>query len=76
MNIPNIIFTRACSQPDRDHPRWSESRIADTCWRWLCEGQLRGEQIVQPIVPFDQLKDEYIKIATQPADYLKLGVDF
>ncbi len=76
MNIPNIIFSRACSRPDRDHPRWDESRIANTCWRLLREGQLRGDPIVQPIVPFTDLKEAYSRIASHPEEYLKLGVNF
>lgn len=76
MNIPNIIFSRACSQPDRDHPRWNMARINQVCWRLLCEGKLCGRRIVQPVVPFGQAKDEYAKIAAQPNEYLKLGVDF
>jgi len=23
------------SFPNRDHPRWDEARIFDTCWAWL-----------------------------------------
>lgn len=76
MNIPNIIFSRACSRPDRDHPRWNEARIADTCWRLLCGGALRGDAIVQPVIHFDQLKEAYGRIASHPDEYLKLGVNF
>ena len=75
INIPTIVFSRACSQPDREHPRWDEQRIFHTCWRLLCEGHLTGEPIVQPVVPFDALLSEYPKIATQPADYIKLGAE-
>lgn len=27
LNTPNIIFSRACSEPNRDYPRWDEQRI-------------------------------------------------
>lgn len=76
MNVPNLIFSRACSQPDRDHPRWDEPRIFETCWRWLGEGRLTGDPIVQPVVAFGELKEEYPKIVTQPDRYIKLGVAF
>jgi threonine dehydrogenase-like Zn-dependent dehydrogenase len=76
LNIPNIIFSRACSQPDRDHPRWTEPRIFETCWRWLCDGRLTGDRIVQPVVAFEQLLQEYPKIASEPDRYIKLGVQF
>ncbi|MBC7238357.1 MAG: zinc-binding alcohol dehydrogenase, partial [Chloroflexi bacterium] len=49
LNIPNLIFSRACSQPDREHPRWNEQRLFDTCWRLLSEGRITGEPVVRPI---------------------------
>jgi hypothetical protein len=27
LNIPNLVFSPACSEPNRDHPRWSFTRI-------------------------------------------------
>ena len=74
-NVPNLIFTRACSQPDRDHPRWDEPRLFDTCWALLTAGKLTGAPIVHPIVPFSTLLEEYPHIATMPQTYLKLGAD-
>jgi len=76
MNIPNLVFSRACSQPDRDHPRWDNNRIYDVCWRWLCEGKVTGDPIVNPVVPFEDLVTEYAKIATNPESNIKLGVEF
>ena len=76
LNIPNVVFTRACSQPDRDHPRWDNERICAVCWRLLCEGALTGEPIVQPVVPFDDLLVEYSRIASDPGSNIKLGVRF
>jgi threonine dehydrogenase-like Zn-dependent dehydrogenase len=73
-NIPTIVFSRACSQPDRDHPRWDENRIFALCWELLKEGRISGEAIVQPIVPFDDLLTEYPRIASHPEDHIKLGV--
>jgi threonine dehydrogenase-like Zn-dependent dehydrogenase len=75
INIPKIVFSRACSQPDREYPRWDEQRIFGTCWRLLSEGRITGEPIVQPVVPFGALLSEYPKIATQPAEYIKLGAE-
>ncbi len=73
LNIPKIVFSRACSQPDRDHPRWNESRLFAVCWRLLTEGRLTGDPVVQPVVSFDDLAEEYLNIASQPDTYLKLG---
>ncbi len=75
-NRPNIIFSRACSEPNRDHPRWSEKRIYDVCWRLITEGRLCGEEIVDPVVPLEELPTEYLKIATAPETNVKLGVEF
>jgi threonine dehydrogenase-like Zn-dependent dehydrogenase len=33
INRPNIVFSRACSEPNRDHPRWDEERIFENCTR-------------------------------------------
>ncbi len=76
LNIPNIIFSRACSEPGRDHPRWTEKRIYATCWRLICEGKLTGEPIVDPIVAFEDLVTEYPKIATDPGSSIKLAATF
>ena len=76
LNIPTIVFSRACSQPDRDHPRWDNDRIYDVCWKLLCEGKLTGEPIVQPVVAFEELIEEYPKIATHPEANIKLGATF
>jgi threonine dehydrogenase-like Zn-dependent dehydrogenase len=75
-NRPNVIFSRACSEPNRDHPRWSEGRIFEVVWRLLREGQIQCEQIVQPVVAFDDLLVEYPKIETHPEQNIKLGVRF
>jgi threonine dehydrogenase-like Zn-dependent dehydrogenase len=76
LNVPNIVFSRACSQPDREHPRWDEGRIYATCWRLICEGRLSGDAIVTPVVLFDALPAEYLKIVTAPEQNVKLGVAF
>lgn len=76
LNIPNIIFSRACSEPNREHPRWDEKRIYATCWRLINEGKLSGEAIVTPVVPFERLAGEYLKIATDPGSNIKLGVEY
>ncbi|MCE5326650.1 MAG: zinc-binding alcohol dehydrogenase [Planctomycetaceae bacterium] len=75
-NVPNIIFSRACSQPDRDHPRWSERRITETCWQWIAQGRINGEPVVQPVVAYDELINEYPLIATNPERSVKLGAKF
>ena len=76
LNIPNIIFSRACSEPNRDYPRWDEKRLFDTCWRLFVEAKLLGDDIVSPVVPFEDLVTEYPKIASDPGSNVKLGARF
>jgi threonine dehydrogenase-like Zn-dependent dehydrogenase len=76
MNRPRIIFSRACSEPNPDYPNWDENRIFDVAWRLLSTGAVQSVPVVQPVVAFDQLLEEYPKIATQPAENIKLGVQF
>ncbi|MCW8133822.1 MAG: zinc-binding alcohol dehydrogenase [Planctomycetota bacterium] len=75
-NVPEIVFTRACSEPNREHPRWDNKRIYEVCWRMICEGNIDGEPIVTPVVPFEELPAEYPKIETEPAANIKLGVQY
>ncbi|CAN5856561.1 zinc-binding alcohol dehydrogenase [soil metagenome] len=76
MNRPKIIFSRACSEPNPDYPNWNEDRLFTTAWRFLTNGAIQTEPIVQPVVDFDDLLEEYPKIATQPEKNIKLGVRF
>ena len=75
-NIPNLIFARACSDPNRDHPRWSFARIMDTCWEWLSEGRFQCEEIVSPVVPFAESAQAYQDMDLHPENSVKLGVAF
>jgi threonine dehydrogenase-like Zn-dependent dehydrogenase len=74
INAVNLVFSRACSEPNRDHPSWTTERIRDTCYQLIMEGKINGEQIVTPVLPFDELIDVYPKIATDPGSMIKLGV--
>ena len=75
-NIPNLIFARANSDPNRDHPRWSFDRIIDTCWKWLSEGRFDCEDIVAPVVPFADAAAAYEEMDNHPERSVKLGVSF
>ena len=76
MNRPTIIFSRANSDPNPDHPNWNNDRIYEVCWRLLSEGQVDCKPIVHPIVPFADLAEEYPKIASHPEENIKLGAHF
>lgn len=76
MNRPRIIFTRACSDPNPDHPRWSHARIQSEVAQFIAIGALQGEKLIDPIVPFDDLINVYPRIATDPESMIKLGVTY
>lgn len=76
LTIPNIIFARACSDPNRDHPRWDFNRIMDVCWQMLSEGRLQCEDIIQPVVPFSESAQAYEDMDYHPENSIKLGVEF
>ena len=75
-NRPTIVFSRACSEPNPEYPNWDESRLFSVVWRLLCDGSLRSEPVIQPVVPFDDLLEAYPKIANAPQENVKLGVAF
>ncbi len=77
INRPNIVFSRTDSDPNRDHPRWSKARIHATCRDLIATGRIQAEDIVTPVVPYDEnLLDEYLKIASAPHANVKLGVKY
>jgi threonine dehydrogenase-like Zn-dependent dehydrogenase len=75
-NRPNLISTRACSDPNRDHPRWDDHRIVDTAFRLLQAGRIGDDAIVQPVVPFKDVVAAYMDIDARPERSIKLGVEF
>ncbi len=76
MNRPKIIFSRACSDPNPDHPRWSEDRIREAVWTLIQRGQLKGTGIVDAPTPFADLPTVYPDIAAHPEAHLKLSVEY
>jgi len=76
MNRPRVVSTRACSEPNPEYPRWSETRIRKTVWDLIASGALKGETIVDQPVPFSDLVGVYPLIAAQPDRHLKLSVKY
>jgi threonine dehydrogenase-like Zn-dependent dehydrogenase len=76
MNRPNFIFTRAESEPHRDHPRWNNRRQADAAWDLLAAGRIDCIPVVQPIVAFAESVGAYRAIDEHPERSVKLGVTF
>jgi threonine dehydrogenase-like Zn-dependent dehydrogenase len=76
INRPTFVFTRAESEPHRDHPRWNNRRLADAAWDVLTSGRLHCKPVVQPIVAFDDVVAAYQEIDAHPERSVKLGVRF
>ncbi len=76
-NMPDIIFSRACSQPSREYPRWSFDRIMKTCWEMLSNGWINCENIIDPVVDFKEIAEAYKELVDEhPEKSIKLGVNF
>lgn len=76
-NNARLVFSRACSEPNPDHPRWDYLRIKDECWRILASGVLDCTSIIDPVVPFlesDRGFETYVN--EHPELSIKLGVKF
>ncbi len=76
MNRPRIIFSRGCSDPNPDHPRWDEARLLDTVIERIADGAIDGREIVEPVVGFSTCAEAYALVAADPGKAVKLGVDY
>ncbi|SFC66433.1 Threonine dehydrogenase [Bacillus sp. OV322] len=76
-NNAKIVFSRAASEPNPDYPRWNRKRIEDTCWELLMNGYLNCEDIIEPIVTFEESADAYMKYIDQhPELSIKMGIEY
>jgi threonine dehydrogenase-like Zn-dependent dehydrogenase len=76
-NQQNIFFSRACSEPNRDYPRWDFERICRESWKVIADGKIKCENIIFPIVDFDESDKAYeTYIAKHPEESIKMGVKF
>ena len=76
-NQCHFCFSRACSEPNNDYPRWSFERICKTSWEMLGKGMFRCDNIVDPVVDFDECDKSYMHyIVEKPAESVKMGVKF
>jgi threonine dehydrogenase-like Zn-dependent dehydrogenase len=72
-----LVFSRASSEPNRDHPRWDRRRIASSCWSMLASGAIDCEKIIDPVVSFDEAPDAYEEyVDRNPQKSIKLGIAF
>lgn len=76
-NYGKIIFSRACSEPNPEYPRWSRKRIENVCWNLLMNGYLDCEDIIDPVVNFEESAEGFCRYVDQhPEESIKLGVNF
>jgi len=76
-NYGRVVFSRAASEPSPDFPRWDRKRIEKTCWNLILDGSLSGDDIVDPVVNFEESPSAYCKyVDTNPELSIKLGVAF
>ena len=64
-NNAKIVFSRACSEPNSDYPRWSRKRIEETCWELLMNGYLNCEDLIDPVVTFANSPESYMQYVDQ-----------
>jgi len=77
MNNATIFFSRACSEPNPDYPRWNWARINEECWHLLSSGALKCENIIDPVVSFEEAGSTYLDVVAQnPYKSVKMGVKF
>ncbi|EES4588285.1 zinc-binding dehydrogenase [Escherichia coli] len=76
-NNAKIVFSRACSEPNPDYPRWGRKRIEETCWELLMNGYLNCEDLIDPVVTFANSPESYMQYVDQhPEQSIKMGVTF
>jgi threonine dehydrogenase-like Zn-dependent dehydrogenase len=77
INRLNIVFTRAESDPHRDHPAWDNLRTRQTVHRMILEGKINGEVIVTPVIKFtDNMVADYERIMADKDHAIKMGVEY
>lgn len=77
MNNATIFFSRACSEPNPDFPRWNWERLNETCWELLRSGKINCEEVLDPVVSFEEAGDAYREyVVEKPYLSVKMGVEF
>ena len=74
-NNAKIVFSRASNEPNRDYPRWNRKRIEETCWNLLMSNYIECEDIIDPVVNFEDSAEAYEKYVDQHPDLsIKMGI--
>lgn len=76
-NNAKIVFARAASEPNPSYPRWDRKRIERNCWKLLMENYVDCTDIIDPVVPFEESAEGFMKYVDQePTLSIKMGVKF
>lgn len=76
-NQGKIVFSRACSEPLPEYPRWTRKRIEDVVWNMLMNGYLDCEDIIDPVIPFEEAAEGFMKyVDKDPELSIKLGITY
>jgi len=76
-NHLKLIFSAIWRDPNPDHPRYSFRRIQEECWDMLGRGWFNCENIIDPIVRFEECAKAYKDvILDHPEKSVKMGVVF
>lgn len=76
-NRPTLVGSQAWDgweNPDRDHPRWDPARAYQTAVNLLNDGQITGEGLVTPILPFEEAPSQLAALFANPESTIKIGV--
>ena len=71
-----LIASRDVNDPLRAHPRWNSRRMHQQVIDLLTDGTLRGDGVLDPIVPFARSAEAYRAIEQNPDDSIKLAVRY
>lgn len=76
-NYGRIVFSRACSEPNPDYPRWNRKRIEDVVWNMLMNGYLDCSDIIDPVVKFEECAEGICRyMDREPQKSIKMGIVF
>jgi len=76
INQLKLVSLRSESQPLRGAPGWTLERLVSLALKWMMDGRIRTEGIIDPIVPFEDCAAAYRVIDEHPERSIKLGVRF
>lgn len=77
MNNATLFFSRACSEPNPDYPRWNWKRLNEECWYLLSTGKIRCDNVIDPVVSFEEAAATYLDVVdANPFKSVKMGVKF